>query len=73
MTLGQTIKHFRESKGFKQYGLAVKAYISKESLNQYERDTREPKFSTLVFILKALDVSLSEFFREVDICQDLKQ
>lgn len=58
MKIGKAIKIFRVQAGLKQQELADKAGISVSYLSLLERNKRDPVFSTLVKIAKALQVNL---------------
>ncbi len=52
--LGKQIRTAREKKKMKQYDLAFKADVSKESLSNIERGARVPSLDMLIRLLRAL-------------------
>lgn len=60
MTTGQRIKAARKNRGFTQAKLAEKLGIPYQSIGQWERDIRNPKFRTLMRIADALDVPVED-------------
>ena len=61
---GKRLRHFRKLKGFSNYEhLAYELNISRSQYGKYENGGNI-KLSTLIKILKKLDVSLKDFFAE---------
>ena len=60
MTTGQRIKKARKSAGMTQAELAKKLNIPFQSISQWERDIRKPKYETLLRIADALSLNFSE-------------
>lgn len=60
MTTGQLIKAARKRAGMTQAELANKLGIPYQSISQWERDTRNPKYDTLKRIAAALSVDWME-------------
>ena len=60
MTVGQSIKTFRNKVGMTQKDLSEKTGISVQSIRKYESDRIVPKSQNLQAIAKALDVSPSD-------------
>lgn len=58
MTTGQRIKEARKQAGMTQTELAQKLNIPFQSVSQWERDIRNPKYDTLRRIAAVLDVSV---------------
>ena len=56
MTTGQCIKAARKKANMTQAELANKLGIPYQSISQWERDLRNPKYDTLKKIAEALDV-----------------
>lgn len=63
-TFGQVLKKLRKSKGFTGEKLSEITGISRVSLGNYERGSREPKPSTLSKIARGLGVSKLYLFKE---------
>lgn len=63
MTMGQRIKDARLKAGLTQTELAEKLGISYQSIGQWERDLRNPKYENLQRIAKALGVTTLELTR----------
>ena len=61
MTTGEKIREFRLKAGLTQTELAKKLGIPYQSIGQWERGLRSPKYETLVTIADALGVSVMEF------------
>lgn len=60
MTIGQNIKLARKNAGLTQKQLAEKSGIATITLQQYERDVREPKLETIARIARALNLYASD-------------
>ena len=63
-TLGERIRHFRESAGLTQEGLARAADIGRVTLVRLEKGEQTPRFKTLDAIAKALGIPVSELLVE---------
>lgn len=62
--LGNRIKALRKAKGFQNYEqFAYQNGISRSQYGRYENG-EDLRFSSLLKVLKALDISLAEFFGE---------
>lgn len=59
MTTGQLIKAARKRAGLTQMELAEKLGVPYQSVGQWERDIRNPKYESLYRIAAALDTSIS--------------
>lgn len=70
MTTGQRIKAARKKAGMTQMELADKLGIPYQSISQWERDTRNPKYDSLQRIAAALGVDWTELVPEKE--HDLK-
>lgn len=64
VALGAAIKNFRVSKRISQEDLALKAGVDRSYLGRVERGDNNVAVLTLYRIAHALDVSLSELFRQ---------
>lgn len=64
MTTGQRIKAARKAQRMTQSELAAKLCIPYQSISQYERDLRNPKYETLLRIADALGVNVLELLGE---------
>jgi DNA-binding XRE family transcriptional regulator len=60
MTIGQTIKKVRESKGYSQNKLSMKSGVSTQTIAQWEWDKNTPTVTLLWCIADALDVTIDE-------------
>ena len=65
MTIGQSIQKKRKSLGMTQKELAEKVGVATITIQQYERNVREPKFEIVKRIAKALGVSQFDLLRPV--------
>ena len=63
-SLGQRIRHIRNERQMSQEELAFKAGISAAHLGQIERALKNPTIDTISKIAGALNVPLSDLFRE---------
>lgn len=61
--IGELITKLRIKKNFTLEQLAFESNFSKGGLSEVERGLREIKISTLEKICKALNISLSQFFK----------
>lgn len=61
--LGSRIRKLRQSKGLTQQELAEKCELSLPFINLIENNKRNVSLETLVKVMAALDISLSEFFK----------
>ena len=65
LTIGQSIQKKRKSLGMTQKELAEKVGVATITIQQYERNVREPKFEIVKRIAKALGVSQFDLLRPV--------
>jgi hypothetical protein len=63
-SIGQLIKELRVAKRMQQYELAEKAGLSKNYLSEIENENADPSLRALRKITLALDVSMTQIFRE---------
>lgn len=62
--LGNRLKHLRKEKGYTNYEIfAFDNNIPRAQYGRYEKG-EDLRFSSLLKVLKALDVSLTDFFSE---------
>lgn len=66
VALGLSIKRLREQKGLTQESLAEKADIHTSYIGQIERGLRYPSLKILFKIADALNVKITELFKEID-------
>lgn len=64
MTTGQLIKAARKNAGMTQTELAKKLNIPFQSVSQWERDLRNPKYDTLKRIAAALNIPIHELISD---------
>ncbi len=64
LDLGQKIKKFRLKKGLTQYELADKCDMNRNYIGMLERGERNPTYSTLLAVVKGLDIELYELLKE---------
>lgn len=60
MTLGQTIKAWREFRGMSQYDLGFKSHTDGKAVSHLEAGTRRPKIGTLEKIGRVLSVPVAD-------------
>ena len=63
-TLGERIRHYRESAGLTQEALARAADIGRVTLVRLEKGEQTPRFKTLEAISKALGIRVPEILVE---------
>lgn len=61
MTIGENIQRQRKTVGMTQKQLAEKIGVATITIQQYERNVREPKFETLARIADALSIDIGYF------------
>ncbi len=66
MTIGEIIQTKRKKAGLTQKQLAEKVGVAAITIQQYERNVREPKFEMLVKISEARSCSPQEFWQNAD-------
>lgn len=66
-TVGQRIRSYRLKAGLTQELLAEKAELHHTYIGQVERGEKNLSVTTLEKLLRALDVSFSEFFQYMDV------
>lgn len=62
MTIGENIKKYRKAKGFTQKELAESVGVAAITIQQYERNVREPKMDTVVRLAQALGISVADLY-----------
>ena len=65
-SLGKKIRHYRRQHQLKLVELAEQCGISPSFLSQIERDQANPSVTTLYNLADALDVSIANFFTEME-------
>lgn len=63
--VGSRIKELRRALGLSQEKLALKAEVDRTYLTGVEQGKRNPSIKSLEKILKALEVSFGEFFKDM--------
>lgn len=63
VALGKRISELRNAKGFTQEKLADETGLDRVAIAYIETGKREPKVKSIYKITKALDISLSDFFK----------
>ena len=63
--VGSRIKELRRALGLSQEKLALKAEVDRTYLAAVEQGKRNPSIKSLEKILKALEVSFGEFFKDM--------
>ena len=62
--IGKKIREYRKQKGITLNHLAKKTGLTKGYLSKIEKSKKAPPVSTLILIIKALGISISEIFEE---------
>ena len=70
MTIGKRIKTARKQAGMTQAALASKMGISYQGIQQWENDRRNPRYSSLLRIAKALNIPIQNLFSDSDDFED---
>ncbi|MBW2040205.1 MAG: cupin domain-containing protein [Deltaproteobacteria bacterium] len=65
MKIGEKIKSLRQLSSLTQEELAERAELTKGFISQMERDLTSISLDSLIQILDALDIDLSQFFKEM--------
>ena len=73
MNIGEMIKNLRNKKGLTQKELAEKAGIATITLQQYERNKREPRKEVLSKIAVALNIPVEAFYPRKEEIEDAKR
>jgi transcriptional regulator with XRE-family HTH domain len=69
--LGKRIKQLRKAKGYKNYEqFAFEHCISRSQYGRYEKG-QDIRFTSLCKVLKALDVTFEEFFKDFDVIDNI--
>lgn len=68
--IGERIRYYRLQQGLTQQELAEASQLSLPFINQIENNHRNISMETLVKILMALEVSLSDFFKPFSVTTD---
>ena len=63
---GQSVRKFRDAKGFSQEALAEKADLDRTYISDIERGTRNPGIKNVARLAKALGVATAELMAGVD-------
>ena len=73
MNIGEMIKNLRNAYGLTQKELAEKAGIATITLQQYERNKREPRKEVLSKIAVALNIPVEAFYPRKEEIEDAKR
>ncbi|MEG0772873.1 helix-turn-helix transcriptional regulator [Clostridium sp.] len=73
MSLGQTIKNIRNSKGFSIMKVKELTGLSKSTISDLENDKSSPTADTLQKLATALEVPVEEFFKEGNDTEDISK
>lgn len=73
MSLGEKIQQARKEAGLTQAQLAEKCGLAAITIQQYERDKRQPRLEQLADIANALHVSMLYFFDNPKVAQSLEE
>ncbi|MFH9761299.1 helix-turn-helix transcriptional regulator [Streptomyces anulatus] len=64
--LGQRIAHHRRTAGLSQEQLADRVGVERRTIQRYEAGSRDPRYTDLLLIARALDAELADLVREED-------
>jgi transcriptional regulator with XRE-family HTH domain len=73
MSLGQTIRNIRNSKGFSIMKIKELTGLSKSTISDLENDKSSPTADTLQKLATALEVPVEEFFKEGNDTEDISK
>ena len=63
--LGERIKTLRKEKGYANYEVfSYERNLSRSQVGRYEAGTEDLQFSSLLKVIRALDMTVGEFFSE---------
>ena len=65
MTIGKMIRDLRIEKDMTQAELGKEIGVSQKAIDYWERDVYEPKFSSVLELIKYFDLDLQEFLDEL--------
>ena len=68
--LGQKMKKYRRVRNMKQYDLAEKTGIPKDTLKNYERGASLPKLENLVKLSRGMNMTIDELLEGVVIIDE---
>ena len=63
MEIGKTIKQHRTELGWSQEALAEKAYVSRQTVSNWENDKNYPDINSLVLMAEVFGVSLDSLVK----------
>ncbi len=64
--VGKLIAKFRKEHGISQERLAALSDLHEDYIGKIERGERKPTLETIIRILKAMDVPLSQYFSDLE-------
>jgi predicted transcriptional regulator len=67
MVLGKRIETIIKQKGFKTREVAHDADMDVENLRKYIKGKQEMKISTMLKIVKALDIKVADLFEDINV------
>ena len=65
--VGSLIAKFRKEQGLSQEKLAALSDLHEDYIGKIERGERKPRLETIIKILRAMDVSLSRYFKDLEV------
>ena len=70
LSFAEQLRTHREAAGLSQYALAKKSGLSKQAMSRLEMGEREPSWTTVQLLAKALGVSCEAFTVDVELPAD---
>lgn len=59
----ENLLYYRKKRGMTQNGLARKVFVKRQTISNYEKNTRICDLDTLVLLSEALDISLDDLIK----------
>lgn len=59
----ENLLYYRKKRGMTQNDLARKVFVKRQTISNYEKNTRICDLDTLVFLSEALDISLDDLIK----------
>ena len=73
LSFAQSLKHFRKLKSFSQTELSALANVDRTFISMLERGTRRPSLQMVIFLAEALEISASDFVKNVEKLIDIRE
>lgn len=67
MTVGEILRYWRQKYGYSQSQLAELIHTHQQNISRWEKDINVPSIIECAKLAKALDISLSERFEDLNV------